>query len=801
MLKRLVALSALAAVTAAPVAAQEDGGKLSIDTVITTAEKREESAQTVGVSVTALDEKAIENLNARTITDLVGLVPNMVIAEGGLGPSLANISLRGVSFQDPEKSFDPAIGVFVDGIYLGSSAFNLLDTFDLQSIEVLRGPQGTLFGRNTTGGAILAYRTRPTMEWGGKLQVTAGGHGRHDFKGVLNLPVVEDKVGVKVAAYSENDSGLWDNSYSDDGPTGAKDRWGISGSVLLAPSDSFELLITYDHAEDDSELVPYAPRGITGSLPLPVMVTQTEFFMGHDPGVITPTFGPDLLCLRAGYCEGPYTGDTMQGGPHFQNSKLDALTVNADWDVSDTYTVTAIFGWRKSSEAVFIDFDAVPETFFHVVREQQYEQFTGELRIASNYQGPFNFVAGAFYYQADYSLQQAIQLDLALAGAPFPPQFLFVNGAGDEDEHSAETVALFAQADWDVTDTITLTAGLRASWDEKEVFTDFKDGLNGGVGPEFLYSILDGVPEGRPTALDDFGIPETGGAKEDWFELTPKVAISWQANDNLLAFFSWTRGYNAGGFSARAGDVPSVTTPFDPETIDAFELGIKSDWLDGRLRFNANLFWNDYQDKQEEVIQPAPPPTFTSTTVRNVSSATLRGFEMELTYLFNENFRLDASFGYLDAEYDEFIGTLAANQYAVTNPFPPGTPASELLLEADFSGLRLRQAPEITFSITPTFSAQIGNHGYLTISATARYVDDVQTQVLNDPRGARDSRFLLDAYISYEFGGADQDQFQLKVFGKNLTKDVDYTVHVNSIVDFGALTQPRTWGVEVTGRF
>ncbi len=192
-----------------------------MDEIIVTAQKREESIQSIGLAVSAFDEKVIERLNARDIRDLAALVPNLVINEVSIGPSLSQISLRGINSQDPERSFDPAIGVFVDGVYLGSSAFNLLDTFDLQQVEVLRGPQGTLFGRNTTGGAITAVRSRPTKEFGLKGSVILGSDSRTDFKLVGNAPL-GDKAGIKLAGFYENDNGLWDNPAG--GVTGAKDR-------------------------------------------------------------------------------------------------------------------------------------------------------------------------------------------------------------------------------------------------------------------------------------------------------------------------------------------------------------------------------------------------------------------------------------------------------------------------------------------------------------------------------------------------------------------------------------------------
>ena len=296
------------------------------------------------------------------------------------------------------------------------------------------------------------------------------------------------------------------------------------------------------------------------------------------------------------------------------------------------------------------------------------------------------------------------------------------------------------------------------------------------------------MPENRP-------LDEEGSNSEDWFEITPKVALTWQITDNVLAYLSFTRGYNSGGFSARAGTVADVTTPFDPEFINAYELGVKSDLLDGRLRVNASVFLNDYNNKQEEAISPAPPPTFTSTTVRNVAGARIAGFELEISALLSETFRVDASFGYLDAQYTNFDGFLGASEFVSDPAQPPGT-----LIAADLSTLQLRRAPAITFSISPTYSQQIGP-GFLTLSATVRFVDSHFTEFFNDPRGRLEDQWFIDAFIQYEFGGPDMNAYTIKVFGKNLAKEDGFSTFTNSIVDFGGLQQPRQWGVEVIGKF
>ena len=531
-----MALAALAAAIATTAAAQ---GPV-IEEIIVTAERREVSIQDVGIAVTALDQAAIERLNARDIRDLEGLIPNFNMAESAIGPGLSVVSIRGVSSQDPEKSFDPAVGVFIDGIYLGTSAYNVLNTFDLERIEVLRGPQGTLFGRNTTGGVVNAIRTRPTGEWGLKTGFVAGNKGRLDFKGVANMPLIAEQLGLKVSGYRETDDGFWSNPNG--GPTGEKDRWSTSAALLWTPNDQFDALFTYDHAEDDSELGAVVPRGVTAPSQLPVRILETS--PPVTPATLFSAFAPDPLCgLIGDDCNASNTSKALSRGPHEQSSELDALTLNTTWRPSEHYEITGILGWRESSEDVLIDFDGTARTVFDVRRMQDYEQRSAELRVASSFDGPLDFVVGGYWFESEYDLRQAIKLDLANVGAPVPLGILAVNGNGDEDQHKARTAALFAHVDYQITEDLRLTIAGRGTWDRRRIATQFYASL---LGPTAPYQVTDGIPANRPQT-------DAGQASETWFEFTPKVALNWNVSDDVLAYGSYTRGYNSGGFSARAG--------------------------------------------------------------------------------------------------------------------------------------------------------------------------------------------------------------------------------------------------------
>ncbi|MFN7175698.1 MAG: TonB-dependent receptor, partial [Thermaurantiacus sp.] len=364
-------------------------------------------------------------------------------------------------------------------------------------------------------------------------------------------------------------------------------------------------------------------------------------------------------------------------------------------------------------------------------------------------------------------------------GAPVPLGALFVNGAGDEDIHWARTAALFAQADWELAPGLTLSLGGRASWDRKRIFTQFFDPA---LPPTAPYDITQGV---LPRALTS-----QGGARATWFQFTPKVILNWRVNDEALVYASFARGYNAGGFSARAGTVADTTTPFDPEFINAYEVGGKFDLLNGRLRINAAAFYNDYKDKQEEAIEPGPPPTFTSTTVRNVAAARIWGLEFEASALLSDWLRLDGSLGILDAKYTDYTAFVGAGQFVSVPPQPAGT-----LLLADLAALKLRRTPKVTASISPTADFDLGA-ARLTLNGIARFTDRQTTEFFNSQRGFIPATWTFDASAAVGFGGPRQDRFRVSLFGRNLSDQQRISSFTNSLVDFSTVSVGRTWGLE-----
>ncbi|MCG8589598.1 MAG: TonB-dependent receptor, partial [Proteobacteria bacterium] len=647
-----------------------------------------------------------------------------------------------ISFQDIEKSFDPAIGVLVDDVYIGTNTTQLQNNFDLESIEILRGPQGTLFGKNTMGGAIRLNRTKPTGEYGLKGQVTVGRYARHDWRVVGNAPIVEDKVAMKAWFFSQNDDGFYWN------PTKGKrvgDEDYITGgaSFLINPIDDLELLLTYEHIRDRSDSGPL----LNLSQPL------------GSPDVL----GGDLLCTVFLQCDvGSEERTSTQNFSRDSELNLNGVSLRADYDV-DFGTFTSITAWRHHNELVNQDFDATALDFFSTIRDQEYTQISEEARFAGAFDDllgidmlDMEIVAGIYFWYANYELDQQTLFLAPILGSP-PGSFTLQ--ATEQDTFS---VAPFFQADLNLTDWLRFTAGLRYTYERKSI--DFQ-----------LATFVGGTGLVPGESFDE---------EEDWDEVTPRIGFDIKPTDNILTYFSWARGFKSGGFNGRAAAATSVG-PYDPEIVDAFELGMKSDWWDRRVRFNLTLFWNEYDDKQEEIVRPAMNAFGQETIVANASEARTRGVELELTVIPIEGLTVRQSLGILDADFVDGSADLTGD-----------------LVPDDFEDFKLRRAPKYQYAIYGEYVRDVGP-GTAILNLNWRWIDDYETTAQNFRFGQVDDVGLLDGGIAYEYTDAMSREWRAAVFGRNLTDEayIASALGVAGLFSFGAVNPPRTWGIALGVKF
>ena len=760
-------VAALAAALAPePAAAQVVEQAAGVDDIIVTARRRAESIQDVPVAVTAVPPRQLEAVAAPDIRDLVGRTPTLVIDPVAAGPGGAAISMRGISFEDIEKSFDPAVGVLIDGVYIGTNTGQLLEVFDFESIEVLRGPQGTLFGRNTTAGVINIRRTRPTGRFGMRVLGTIGDYDRRDLRAVVNLPAIAGIVSPKLFwLHAEADDFYNNRTLGEDYGGRTYDNYGLT---LRVQEGALDLEFTYERERERTELDQAAlSRTPNLARPFPPGPLNPDLICLRVPvplptGVIfvRPTGVPDIQCDR-NTKEDLYT--TFTNVPGFIRNDADHVTVNTRVELGAGLVLDSVTGWRGNREQVRQDFDSTSINFFDTLRLQKYRQFSQEARISGNITDRIDFVAGIYYFNSSYALDQNTFFGPFLQqNAGLPPR------GGNRVDHRSRSFAVFADVQWQLTEAIRLSVGGRQTWDEKKIVNDV-------------------LKTGNPALI--------AVGEADWSQFSPRASIDVRPLEGLLLYGGFARGYRAGGFNGRGQTLNAARTPYDPETVDSFEIGLKSQFLDNRVTLNLTAFHSDYKNKQEEVVFAAPPPVGQETLVVNAAEARIRGIEAETRISPLDGLEIYGSLGLLDAKYKRFDTRVA---------LPDGR-----FLPVDASTRKLRRTPEVTAGIGADWTIPIGV-GDLLLAASYRYSDEYQTTIVgdpldlgrNEPRGLAQPRDLVDASATFRFE-VNEVRFRLGVFGRNLTdnRGLNSALPVGGLFTFGAARPPRTWGAELGFEF
>jgi len=754
---KVLCVAVLAISGAIPAAVHAQNTALQLEEIIVTARKREESIQDVPVAVTALSAAELQRSSIRDLRDITAFVPNLLIDKVSALQGGAAIAIRGVSYQEIDKSLDPGVGVLLDGVYLGTNAGQILENFDIERLEVLRGPQGTLFGRNTIGGAISIFRTAPTKELGGKVQGTLGDFGRQDARGLLNLPMTGNG-GIKLWASSLKNDGYIENTTIDDDVGGQNYKNG-GATVAYDVTDEFDLAFTYERTDDKSDVGAWAnDNKYFNEFPYPIP--------GIPPNPDTPADLAGLLPLvTAGT---PFTGNPVgfrdfdpgsdedhssQNGRNDGDSTVDFVNLTMNYDMED-WVMTAITGYIDRSEKSRLEYDANSIPFLDVESETDYSQFSQELRVNGSI-GDVNLTSGLYYWSSDYNTD-SVTNDLFEWLASFPDGS--VGTISQEGE--TESYAAFTSADWSLTEKLTLNAGVRYTWEEKTLEP---------VGQQFF------LADGTPLTPD----PTRPQATENWDKWSPRIGAQYQFTDDLMSYLSYSEGFKSGGFFGRitlatAGSLRS----FNPEEVSTTELGLKSTWWDQRLRVNAAIFTSDYSDKQEEIIV-ADAGGNVDTVVVNASDATLSGAELEISAALYEGLTAYAQGGYLDAEYDEFRTDV------------PGLPT-------DASGLEMRNSPEFTYGAGLNYVHPIFQHSEMSYDVTYNWRDDYLTIFDNDPIGEVDAAGFWNANIDLRY----KDMLTVSIFGRNLGDErFNRTVAIPPISTFSQWNEPRNYGVTVTYEF
>lgn len=639
-----------------------------IDDIVVTARKRAESIQDVPVSVTAVDSAAIERRSITKIDQIAAITPNVQLQSISVNPTNLAPYIRGVGQRANEPSQDVPIAISVDGVYLSSQSASLLDVFDLEQIEILRGPQGTLQGRNSPGGAINASSRRPSGDFGVRAEASYARFDLFDAKASIEAPIVKDILAVKLAGFYKNGGGYVRNIIDGSRTGGGVDAWGGRLGLLFTPNDAVNIYVTADYTNDHSPQAAIRP--------VPVAVAQG------------PRQPVPLICVFGNVCA-PY-GEYENGSDYTRRNRSQSggLAVNADYDFGPV-TLTSVTGYRKSNEYNNADVDATPVSFISVVdRNTRVNQFSQEIRLASNGKTSLEYVVGAYFLRYKFELHQPLSVFGTISTA--------------DRQQVTNSYAVFGQATYHITDKWSVSGGARQSWDRKAMLTE---------------PVVPG-PEGRFRVGFD--------------NLSLEAGTEYKFTRDHLLYFRFSQGYRAGGINGDA-PTPALVSTYRPEKINSYEVGVKTEWFDRVLQVNLSAFHYDYNDVQVDVSTIREDTGGIYIRVRNAAGVKTDGVELETVLRPAEGLALRGSLGYLDNRYKVFNVDLG---------FGPG----------DQSALRRPYSPKWSGNVGFDYDLPLngGENGRLRLGSNLSFRSSSANSPLDNPIDNQPAYALLDASIGYQ---------------------------------------------------
>jgi iron complex outermembrane receptor protein len=624
-----------AAVTGSVPSAPVNAAEFALEEVVVTARKREESLQETPISVMAFGGDSLEQQNVSNITAMDVKMPNVAIGgSGGLGGSNAAFYVRGIGTSRNAVNQESAVALYVDDGYYGRSDGALLSVMDVEKIEVSRGPQGTLFGRSATAGAIRYITAKPSDELEGKVQATLGSENRRDLKGMVNIPL-SDEVALRLVGATLNQDGHVESAYD------STDYGDVNSDLVRAylrwdASENVEVLLSADYTTMDTNGGASILLGVNPNAPFVVGEAAAGF---------------DATTLPTGDYDTSY-----QTAKNFNKTDNTGTNLTINWDLTEDIALKAATSYRDIDVEGAYDTDGTHASLFEQEYERDITMFSQEFNLSGvSLDGKLSWVTGLFYYDEKAS-------DVRLV--PTTVNSRDRSNTRIVDPIEVQSWAVFGQGTYDLNDAWSVTLGLRYTEDEKEISANE---LN-----------ADGAEK-----------VETVNRSQTWDAITGRLSLEWQVQEDIFLFSSFARGFRSGGFNDRIRtnlpDNHFGITEFDEEILDMVEIGVRSELLDRRLRLNATAFFGEYTDMQLGSIIPGT----NRTVVQNAGESEIKGIEAELMFALTETLTVDATFGYLDTEYVQLDDVVTA--MTTDSDFPRAPELSfSIGLEADFDTLIAR---------------------------------------------------------------------------------------------------------------
>ena len=719
-----------------PQLALSDDG-FALEEIIVTATKRSESVQDIAAAVSAFDSRILAERGITDIESLAASVPGMHFSQAGAD---TRITIRGIGSEQNTVTGDPGVAFHIDGVYQSRASAGAALFYDLERVEVLRGPQGTLYGRNATGGSINVISKAPEEEFGGKFELQVGDFNQQQFKGVLNAPLIADKLLARVSVQQETRDGYYQNTAADGPDLDDVDSVNLRAQILFMPSDDVDVLLAVNYATQQG-----AGNGARVDGAYPVSFAPINQITSNLGGLgLVPFIYPLASGVPSANPEGDWQIST--DGEHHRDNERKGASVTLNWDLG-SLAFKSISAWQDNVVDEVRDVDFTDAEIMNESRLQDSRQFSQEIQLSSMDDGPLQWVAGAYWMkeetEANYWLfDDGSGLSALVYNNPFLPLQPGVPGFfigmpyfgtvdsgqgfdavfGNDSVINSESLGVFGQASYEISSDLKVTAGLRWSEDKKDADIRFK-----GFGNNFL-------------------VPESEFSKDDsWDALTWKLGVDWFVTEDNMVYANVSTGFKSGGFLQD----PSSDS-YDEEHIQAWELGAKNRFLDGKMQANVSAYYYDYEDMQLSTVLNNQLVT------TNAGEADVLGLEIELLARPIAALELSAALAHTRAKFVD---------YKADNPLVPGV-AVEVL-----DGNELARSPDWTMNIGAAYTVDFA-YGSLTASANMYWSDEVYFSAFNrlgDPSDHQNDYHVTD--LRLHFSSTD-DVWFISLAAKNLEDEL-----------------------------
>lgn len=715
----------------------EDGASL-FEEILVTAQRRTTSLQTTAAAISALSANEMKGRGIGDMEDLGQFNPSMDVA---IYQGEAQIYIRGIGYSGIIGGTDSSTALHIDGVYLSRSSAAVPAFFDVDRVEVVRGPQGTLYGRNATAGSVNIITKKPTDEFSAEVSGLYGNYNRYRLFAAASGPL-SDTVKVRLAAQMEDRDGFTTLIRPIEDPLGLgsvtsdvedKDDFMARLTVQFDPSDDLRITLSGDYYKADD---------------------AASVWIYQDRGYATNDVFQDYIAERGGFLPEPDSREFISDLEHFNKPEIWGLTGKVEWSAGE-YGITSLTAYKETNPLNRNDLDATGAFGVDQVREEDHKQFSQELQISSPGGQALEWILGLYYFYEENDVRNEYFLPFVDEQFGLPSDdnccLLELNGTAE-----TKAFAAFGEATYDVSERLELVLGARYSWEER-------DGTNDVVFRSFPGDDLNNVAE-----LD----------AASWTSFTPKFGLNFAVSDDVFAYASASKGFKSGGFNIGSYQ----NDPFEPETIWSYEVGVKADLLDNRLRLNTAFFYYDYTDLQFQDVEG------NNTIVRNAASAEIKGIEVEGTGFLTDNFQVDFGLAWLDATFSDLVVE---------------DPKRRELGPLDLEGNVLPRAPEFKFNVGLQYTLDLESGASVMLRGDYSWQDEVFFSAFNVQGLYQGAYSWGKARVTYT---NPDDTWDVSAFVDNISDEVvrKNATFNGDIIDStatGNLAPPRTYGVEVSLRF